>query len=320
MRFIEKPVGKLVDRFENESNSVVIDVIMATLDAENFLEKCLFTVYKEIPVRRLIICDGGSKDSTLELLKKFPRVEVFQKSDIKSGGKTIEFLISKIETEWFVMVDSDIFLAKGWYDEMKYYQQKYDVIENSKAILAYHFYREFQEKLNEDYRPSHLCHLVKKDAVKTYHCDDDYVFRITDYLFRQAIEKSGYKYGKIDSTEHVHNETERIPYESDSNKSYLKVVMKEPERVVLNKQKKQEMLIKNAKAVIKYLDPEFLPFKSDRNLDSLVSLLDKKWIEENGPQWLDRYNSVTGIQGFIKKGKASSKKGVKYSIKRIFKI
>jgi len=316
VKFIEKPAGGLIDRYENdEENS--IDVIMGTLDAENFIEKSLYTIYKEIPVRRLIICDGGSQDSTLEILKNFPRVEVFDKPDIISSGKVIEFLISKTNSDWFVLIDSDIFLADGWFDEMKKFQNKYDVIENSKAILAYHFYREFPEKLEENYRASHLCHLIKKEAVKEYHCDDDYVFRVTDYLFRQTVEKAGFRYGKISSTEHSHNETERIPYESDPKKSYIKVIMKEPERIILNKQKKDELMLNNAKAVIKYLDPEF--FKSDSNIDALLRLLDKKWVEENGPQWLERFNSASGIKGLLNKGmKTSKKKGIKYLIKKSF--
>ena len=293
---------------------------MGTLDAENFIEKSLYTVYREIPVKKLIICDGDSKDTTLEILKKFPRVEIFNKPDIISSGKVIEFLFSKVETEWLVLIDSDIFLAEGWYDEMKKYEKHFDVIESSKAILAYHFYREFPEKLQKDYRASHLCHLIKKESVNNYHCDDDFVFRVTDYLFRQSVESSGYKYGKVTSTEHSHNETERIPYESDSKKNYYKVVMSGPEKIILNKQKEKEMMIKNAKAVVKYLDPDYLPSQSDHNINSLLVLLDKKWIEDNGPQWLQKYNSASKLKNYIETGKKIyKKKGTKYLIKRVLR-
>jgi glycosyltransferase involved in cell wall biosynthesis len=320
LEFIEKPTGAFKDRYGVEGENDAIDVVMATLDAENFLEKCLYSIYKEIPIRRLIICDGNSKDSTLSILKKFPRVDLHIKSDIISGGKAVEFLISKVNTEWFVLIDSDIFLAEGWFDEMKKHQGRYDVIENSKSILTYHFYREFKEKLEKNYRASHLCHLTKKQAVSNYHCDDGEVFRITDYLFRQSIEKSGYKYGKITTTEHQHNETERIPYESDPKKSYIKIEMKEPERIILNKQMQKEMLVKNAKSVIKYLDPDFLPFTKDRNLDALIKMLDRKWIQNNGPQWIKRYDSISGTTGKMKDGRRVLKdKGLKYLIKRIFR-
>ena len=311
MKFIEKPIGQFIDRANVQPQIESIDVIMATLDSENFLEKSLYTIYREIPVKKLIICDGGSKDNTIKILKKFPRVEIFIKPEIRSGGKLIEFFIEKIETDWFSFIDSDIFLDKGWYDIMSEYKEKYDVIENSKTILAYHFFREFPEKMKEHSRPSHFCHLVKKEAIQNFHCDDDYMYRFSDYLFLQHIEKSGYKYGKIDSTEHVHNETERIPYESDSDKNFVKVVMREPERVILNEQKNKEMMVKNAKSIVKYLDPEYLPVKMNRGIDSLIKLLDRKWVEKNGSQWLKRYDSISSFQFFMRKGKKFLKKSRK---------
>ena len=71
MTFIDKPHGLFFDRFTSDSSSQGIDVIMMTLDAEAFLEKSLFSIYQEIPVKRLIICDGGSKDSTIKTFIKF---------------------------------------------------------------------------------------------------------------------------------------------------------------------------------------------------------------------------------------------------------
>ncbi len=71
MKYIDKPSGIFVDKKIEEPNSEPIDVVMATLDSEVFLEKSLYSVYKEIPVRKLFVCDGGSKDSTVEILKNF---------------------------------------------------------------------------------------------------------------------------------------------------------------------------------------------------------------------------------------------------------
>src|SRR5579872_6294788 len=103
---------------------------MATLDAEHFLEKCLYTVYKEIPVRKLFVCDGGSDDETIEILKKFPRVELHIRPDIKTGGKIVEFLLSLVETNWCAFVDSDLELFPGWYDEMIKHKNEFDILEN----------------------------------------------------------------------------------------------------------------------------------------------------------------------------------------------
>jgi len=293
LNHIDEPLGCFLDRVKEDSRLESIDVIMLTLDAENFLEKSLYTVFREIPVNRLIICDGGSKDKTLEILKKFPRVELHVKPDIKTTGKALEYLFSLTQTVWFVLVDSDIELGKGWYDEMKKYQSKYDVIENSKSLLGYHFYREATKKLEENSRAQDQCHLIKKEAMKNYHCDDDYMWRFTDYLIRQVSENAGYKYGKASTTNHIHHETERTPYSSDSEKNFSKIVFNEPKVIITDKEKARLYHIKHAKAVVKYLDPENSAVRHNKGMGYLIRVLERNWVKENGPQWLKVYDNTS---------------------------
>jgi len=292
LRYIARPSGSFIDRTKKEPDLEQIDVVMLTLDPESFLEVSLFSIYREIPVRKLFVCDGGSKDNTQKILKKFPRVEVYVKPEIRTTGKGIEFLISHVETDWFVFVDSDIELAIGWYDEMRNHEKDLDVIENSKRTLAYHMSREDKIKLQENRRSLDLCHLIKKTAVKNFQCDDDYMSRFTDYFLRQVVEESGYKYGKVNSTEHIHNETERIIYESDNEKNFQKIVWKEPKWIVIDKEKLEMFKLKHAKAVIKYLDPEFFMVKNDKAFEDYLFMLERDWVQKNGPKWLTRYDRV----------------------------
>ncbi len=296
LKHIDLPVGRFIDRMKEEPNLEPVEVIMLTLDAENFLEKCLYTVYREIPVRKLIVCDGGSKDSTHEIFKKFPRVNLLVKPEIRTTGKAMEYLMSLIETDWFVLIDADIELSHGWYDEMCNHKEEFDVLENSKRVLAYHLYREDKIKLQSDIRALDLCHLIKKPAVENFHCDDDYMWRFTDFLLRQVVENSGFKYGKISSTKHIHNETERIVYESDNEKNFEKIVWKEPERIVLDKKKADLNIVKHAKAVVKYLDPNFPLVRNDKGIDSLVRTLERDWVEKNGPSWIKRYDKAKHVK------------------------
>ena len=129
LKYIEKPSDPFIDRKLSQPDLDVVDVIIPTLDAENFLEKCLYTVYREIPVRKLFVCDGGSKDATTEILKKFPRVELHVRPDIRTQGKTLEFLMHLVETEWFLLIDADIELLSGWFDEMIKNKSNFDVLE-----------------------------------------------------------------------------------------------------------------------------------------------------------------------------------------------
>ena len=300
MKIIDRPSGCFCDRTETNPELERIDVIMMTLDAETFLEKSLFTVYREIPVKRLIICDGGSKDSTYEILEKFPRVELHKKSEIKTGAKSLEFLMTQVESNWFVLVDADIELSHGWYDEMSKHQDKFDAIENGKNIMASHKYQLDEEKIQEGTRAGSQCHLMKKEAVKNFHCDDDYMWRHTDFLMQQIIEQSGFKYGKVNDTFHIHNETERIPYKSDTSKSYRKIVIDEPKYIIIDKEKAKKKDIENAKAIVKYLDPDFHLVKRYPGVDFVIRILDRKWIEENNASWLERYDNTKSLSSTIK--------------------
>ena len=95
------------------------DVIMLTKNSISTIEESISSVYREVPVNRLIIVDGGSTDGTLELVKGFPRVEIIH--DIGTRATARQKGIMAVKTEWHIHVDSDVTLAKGWYDRISPY-------------------------------------------------------------------------------------------------------------------------------------------------------------------------------------------------------
>jgi glycosyltransferase involved in cell wall biosynthesis len=295
MKYLDYP-GIFVDRYEKDTQVEAIDVLMLTLDAASFLDRCLISLYKEIPVRRLLVCDGGSKDGTIEIFKKYPRVQTFIRPDIRTTGKGTEFLFSQVETEWFVLIDSDIELPSGWYDEMRKHEREYDFMECSGRILAYHFYREFPFSRDINTRSFDFCFLGRKEAIEKYSCDDDYVWRIVDFYLRQQIEKSGYRYGKIPTAYRIHHETERIPYGSDEEKRFQKVVFKEPEWIIIDKEKWKLSMQKYAMGIVKYLDPEYPLVRRDEAFDSVITMLDRDWVARNGPAWLAKYDKAASFR------------------------
>jgi len=72
-----------IDRKVKEPSLEPVDVLLFTLDAEIYLEKCLDSLYREIPVNKIIALDGGSKDRTIEILKKYPPCKTRYKDDWK---------------------------------------------------------------------------------------------------------------------------------------------------------------------------------------------------------------------------------------------
>jgi hypothetical protein len=65
-----------VDRFLQRPEGA-IDIIIPVLNTNKLWEKNLISFYREIPVNRLIIGNGGCNDDTVAIAKRFPRVEVW---------------------------------------------------------------------------------------------------------------------------------------------------------------------------------------------------------------------------------------------------
>ncbi|MEM3612700.1 MAG: glycosyltransferase family A protein [Candidatus Bathyarchaeia archaeon] len=98
-----------------------VDVVVLTKNSERVLEKCLNSIYKNIPVNRLIIVDGYSTDSTLKIIEKFREKygNVVLLMDNGTRGSARMKGIKEVKTEWFVFVDSDVVLCDKWFEKAK---------------------------------------------------------------------------------------------------------------------------------------------------------------------------------------------------------
>lgn len=101
-----------------------IDVVLLTKNSvKPCLELCLKSIEREVPVNRLIVVDGGSTDGTLNVIKKYRDLNpliIIDKDGNRATARQIG--ISKVETEFFAFIDSDVVLPPGWFKEaMKYF-------------------------------------------------------------------------------------------------------------------------------------------------------------------------------------------------------
>jgi glycosyltransferase involved in cell wall biosynthesis len=90
---------------------------MLTKDSESLLHACLKSIYENVPVNRLIVVDGFSKDNTLGILDEFDKdngnIHVITENG--SRGSARERGIREVKTEWFMFVDSDVILCRDWF-------------------------------------------------------------------------------------------------------------------------------------------------------------------------------------------------------------
>jgi glycosyltransferase involved in cell wall biosynthesis len=94
-----------------------VDVVIITKNSEHMLSECLKSVYKNVPVNRLIVVDGGSTDRTLAIVREFQKkhgnILVLQDRGTRATAR--QKGINQVKTEWFMFVDSDAVLCKDWF-------------------------------------------------------------------------------------------------------------------------------------------------------------------------------------------------------------
>jgi glycosyltransferase involved in cell wall biosynthesis len=105
------------------TNSKQVDVVVLTKNSERVLERCFNSIFANVPVNRLIVVDGYSTDSTLEIVRKFrdKHDKVLLVKDGGTRGSARMRGIAEVKTGWFLFVDSDVTLSDNWYERAKSY-------------------------------------------------------------------------------------------------------------------------------------------------------------------------------------------------------
>jgi glycosyltransferase involved in cell wall biosynthesis len=126
-----------------------VDVVLLTKNSEHLLTKCLNSLYQNVSVKTLIAIDGYSTDRTLQILERFNRkygnVLLVQMEGSRAKARTEG--IRRVQTEWFMFVDSDVLLCKDWFKKAQKDLQEgvgavwglnFDVLPNvtSKSVLT----------------------------------------------------------------------------------------------------------------------------------------------------------------------------------------
>lgn len=183
-----------------------IDVMVRTKNSEGVLEKCLTSIYEEIPVCHLIVVDSFSEDRTLEIVGKFERnygnIKIIQ---TKAGiAKAAEIGIENVDTEWFAYIDSDVILQKKWFSKIFKYVTEDQKIGAVESNVIHHYpkgtpkFPEFKHVVNGKKvgRALTIATLMKKEPVKNITIPDD-VGRYEDEFIRRWIESKGFAWIKV---------------------------------------------------------------------------------------------------------------------------
>lgn len=278
--YADKP---FVDRFVAEPTRAV-DVIIPVIHTNELWEANLLSFYREIPINKLLIGDGGCIDDSIRIAEKFPRVQIFDHRSFKSLGYSIRKLIEAVETDWFVYIHSDVYLPSGWFDAMQKHQSEYDWFGCS---MQHTVMVEHDNVYGE--RPWAGSQMGRKKAFESGlgRIDDDYVYRQEDFVFADIVQKAGFKEGKVTDTFHYH-QTMHKPTPWGRKVKAVKI------DVELSREEEVRVWMMMGKGIIKYLQPsnDFLISVASISADYLISNKEltwgefQQWVRQTNPKWL----------------------------------
>jgi len=212
-----------------------LDVVLLT---KNSLKPCLFecveSIYRNVPVNRLIVVDGGSTDGTLELVKKYPNVEIIEDSH-GTRASARQKGIDAVETEWHIHVDSDVILCEDWFkkawrnvaddvgavwgvavpNEKHYYNAVY-------AMSKYYHTSVKNLMVRQMRSERYMTHdtLIRTSTVKGIKIPPNLQIYEDDYI-GQHIKRKGYRFLKVPEPYCLHNPTPVGRAESYVTTGYL---------------------------------------------------------------------------------------------------
>jgi len=273
------------DRFSNRPDGA-IDVLIPVLNTNELWEKNLISIYREIPVSRLLIGDAGCSDQTIAIAKKFPRVEVHDHSSFKTLGYSVKELIKRVETEWFAYLHADVYLPGGWFDTMRSYQSDFDWFGCPMQVTVMGEYRHID--LDRPYAGSQMgrkaAFLNGLDTI-----EDDYVYRQEDFVFAGIVEKGQFRSGRVEDIFHYHQVMPRL-YGTAARTRSLKSINIEMEMTEAEEIHTAETQLRGT---VKYLRPDKYQIRSvEANVLQLKQLnrFDYEefiaWVAKTNPEWI----------------------------------
>lgn len=273
-----------IDRYADRPDGAV-DVIVPIIHTNELWEANLLSIYREIPVHRLLIGDGGCIDNSVEIARKFPRVEVLDHRSFTSLGYSLRKLIEAVQTEWFVYLHSDVYLPPDWFAEMCKHQKEYDWFECRQKLTVLVEYEYDVEQSDRALSGAQMGRAKTLQQVAS-RIDDDFLYRNEDMILAGMVREQGYKYGWANDMFHYH----QIMYKQSAWARKIKTIAFQ---LAIERNEEVRTALMQVKGLVKYLDPNVDYVKGILiNVNRLQEMGEltwqdfQKWVEETNPSWL----------------------------------
>ena len=89
------------------------DIILPLKNSTPLFKENLFSWYRNININRILVGDADSGDDSIDIIKNFPRVKIFDHKKLLTSGYSIKKLIEEVETRYFFHFHCDVFINKS---------------------------------------------------------------------------------------------------------------------------------------------------------------------------------------------------------------
>ena len=201
------------------------DVIVPVLHSNDLWRENLKSYFREIPINRILLGDAGCIDQTVSIAKEFPRVQVIDHSHLKTLGSSIADLISRVSTDKFIYLQSDVYLPEAWLNPVSRALVDADWVSTPQQIVVMIDYLLDYQGI----RPMSGAQMGRKrvfEGIDDY-IDDDFVYRNEEYVLSNFVIRSGGK--SVHSSEgfHFHQVMRRITTGMEMNVQDIQVKVQE---------------------------------------------------------------------------------------------
>ena len=188
-----------------DSNSVGYDIVMPIKNTNGLFKYNLTSIYRHIPVNRLLVGDAGCDDNSLEVLEDFPRVNVYDHKHFKTSGVCIADLISKVQTEHFFYLHADIFIPDSeTVETLVKRMDQADWLEGFRKHLT--ILEHSPERYYTDKRSYSGMQFGKSSLLQNavQNIKDGELQRNEDIVIAELVEKQNGSFLKVKESVHVH--------------------------------------------------------------------------------------------------------------------
>ena len=284
-----------IDLNQNNKNKDSYDIILPLKNSTPLFKENLFSWYRNININTILVGDAGSGDDSIEIIKDFPRVKIFDHKNFLTSGFSIKKLIEEVRTKYFFHFHCDVFVNNKTIDPLINNKDKADWIEGSRIHTI--LFAEYAKNYDEAERSFSGVQFGNSEKLKkaTENLEDGYCQRSEDIVITEMVKNSGFTFFKNTDSVHYHQMMNKKSY-SEPEITNVKITKKTDPIYEVRAYKMQAL------GIIKYCEPKkYLIEEVAQSLFRLkifdVNFLkeSKKCAKEFNQDWIGKIRNKPGL-------------------------